>query len=330
MSLQYALLAAIQNRAAKVLNEFRGPDDAVPDSPLLKLLRSDVELPDIEIFDAPSLLERLDLDGLLSSVGSRLKALRANLRDRDFDLDKLDLDLDRLDFGNLKDFGKKLLDGDPITEVRNAIDELRGKLGDRSAEDAIRGIVRRQIGIGISFITTLKNLADIELPKRVLDGWKQYYFSAEGFQTVDGISIVAPAHDDPVEKLKAEALNSGNLQQGLKGLRGLLSERSAEQYVRDLTRIVVEVGGDTRYRLRDRLPQLQAKLGDPAKAAKAQRWFKGAASMTEAFVTSAVEELSLGIAQFQTNPVLAAAAGTYAGTAARKASQHAFLADCDV
>jgi len=33
----------------------------------------------------------------------------------------------------------------------------------------------------------------------------------------------------------------------------------------------------------------------------------------------------LGVAQFQTNPMLAASAATYAGTAARKATQHTFL-----
>jgi len=31
--------------------------------------------------------------------------------------------------------------------------------------------------------------------------------------------------------------------------------------------------------------------------------------------------------QFQTNPILAASAATYAGTVARKATQHVFLAE---
>ena len=52
---------------------------------------------------------------------------------------------------------------------------------------------------------------------------------------------------------------------------------------------------------------------------------KGAASMAESLVTSAVEEALLGVAQFQTNPMLAASAATYAGTTTRKATQHAFL-----
>jgi hypothetical protein len=63
---------------------------------------------------------------------------------------------------------------------------------------------------------------------------------------------------------------------------------------------------------------------------KARRWFKGAASLSESLVTSAVEEASLGVAQFQTNAVIAAAAATFAGTVARKATQHVFLSEVGV
>jgi anti-sigma regulatory factor (Ser/Thr protein kinase) len=64
--------------------------------------------------------------------------------------------------------------------------------------------------------------------------------------------------------------------------------------------------------------------------AKARRWFKGAASLSESLVTSAVEEVALGVSEFQTNAVLAAAAATFAGTVARKATQHVFLAEVGV
>ena len=229
--------------------------------------------------------------------------------------------------GGLKDFGHKLLAGDPLAVVRREFDDLRASGGAAALPDAIRGIVGRQVGIGISFVTTLKNLASPGLPERVLEGWKKYFFAEGGYQTVDGIQIVAPGHAGQLDGLKAPDLTSAGLQQSLKGLRGLLSERSAEQYVRDLIRIVVEVGGDQRYRLPGRRDDLLKKVND---AAKAERWFKGAASMAESLVTSVVEEVSLGVAQFQTNPVLAAAAATYAGTAARKASQHVFLSEANV
>jgi hypothetical protein len=46
-------------------------------------------------------------------------------------------------------------------------------------------------------------------------------------------------------------------------------------------------------------------------------------------VTSAVEEACLGVSTFQTNALIAASAGTFAGTAARKATQHVFLAELE-
>jgi hypothetical protein len=62
----------------------------------------------------------------------------------------------------------------------------------------------------------------------------------------------------------------------------------------------------------------------------AKRWFKGFATMAESGVTAAVEETLLGIGTFQGNRLIAASAGVYAGTAARKATQHVFLAELGV
>ena len=318
----YALLTAIQQRAASVLSAVTTSTGQAPQSLLLDLLNSNVETPDVRLFDLSRLLDGLSLDGLFGAVGSNVQGGQES----DL-LDLTNLDLSKLDFGGLKDFGHKLLAGDPLAVVRREFDDLRAGGGAAALPDAIRGIVGRQVGIGISFVTTLKNLASPGLPERVLEGWKKYFFAEGGYQTVDGIQIVAPGHAGQLDGLKAPDLTSAGLQQSLKGLRGLLSERSAEQYVRDLIRIVVEVGGDQRYRLPGRRDDLLKKVND---AAKAERWFKGAASMAESLVTSVVEEVSLGVAQFQTNPVLAAAAATYAGTAARKASQHVFLSEANV
>ena len=67
-----------------------------------------------------------------------------------------------------------------------------------------------------------------------------------------------------------------------------------------------------------------AQLGS-AEQETAKRWFVGFAAMAEAGVCSAVEETLLGIGTFQ--GLDAAAAGAYAGTAARKATQHVFLSE---
>jgi hypothetical protein len=319
-----ALLTAVQNRAAAALSGLRPQTRQAAASPLLDLLRSDVELPDITILDLPGLVERMTLDQLLDAVAAKPRA-----RSRSGRSGLLSLDLDRLDLGNLRDFGRRLVDGNPISVVRDTLDDLRGTLGVGAVADTILGIARRQVGIGISFVTTLSNLLSPELPDRILEGWQRYFFRDTGYSTVDGIHIVAPGHAGMLAGLAPldRELTPEGFQQSLNGLRGLLSERSAEQYVRDLIRIVVEVGGDQRFQLQARLKRLEGLVPDKAKA---RRWFKGAASMAESLVTSTVEEVSLGVAQFQTNPVLAAAAATYAGTAARKAAQHVFLAEATV
>ena len=245
-----ALLTAIQNRASAALNDIRRPTKQESDSLLLKLLRSDAEMPDIEILDFPGLLDRLTLGDLLDAISAGPKT-----RSRSGVRDLLGIDLNRLDLGNLSDFGRRLVDGDPIAVVGDAIDELRENLGDQALSDTIHGIVRRQVGIGISFVTTLSNLVSPELPERILEGWKQYFFGDAGYATVDGISIVAPGHAGLLARLEPLELSAKGFQQSLNGLRGLLSERSAEQYVRDLIRIVVEVGGDQKYRLSARLDE---------------------------------------------------------------------------
>ena len=65
-------------------------------------------------------------------------------------------------------------------------------------------------------------------------------------------------------------------------------------------------------------------------ADKLMRWFRGVSGVAESQAMSAVEQAALGVATFQSNPLIAAAAGTFAGTAARKAAQHVFLSELGV
>jgi len=48
--------------------------------------------------------------------------------------------------------------------------------------------------------------------------------------------------------------------------------------------------------------------------------------MAESVTMRAVEVGTQGVSEFQTNPLIAAAAGTFAGTVARKLAQDSFLA----
>jgi len=173
-----------------------------------------------------------------------------------------------------------------------------------------------QFGIALSLVTTLMNLADPSFPRAIADAALAYFFNTDGFVTVDEI------HYTPPMNFSGTAQTSADLQRAL-------GAKSGEHYVRDLITITVEAAGDVQYQLRDRFHQMLAKLTAPQQDV-AKRWCKGFAAMAESGVLTAVEETLLGISKFTTNPIIAAAAGAYAGAIARKATQHVFLSELGV
>ena len=319
---QYSLLALVHDRAASILKDATSISTPTPaDSLLLKALRDPTTTtPDLDIAGLLARFQMLDLfrgaaaTNSVAAVGDRLRELVNGF-----------------------------VDGKGFDAVRQTLQKLDQRGHAEVFRGHVLGVLTSQVGIGISFVTTLRNLADVpQLGERILGGWKDYFFGETGFVTVDGITIVAPGHDALSQVGQAPQLDVSKSLDSLKGLKGLLTERSAEQYVRDLIRITVEVAADTRYsnssgNLRNRYAVMAVKVSEdlPVEAGqksqdKAARWFKGVASLAESLVTSAVEEAVLGVSQFQTNPIIAATAATYAGTAARKATQHVFLSQVGV
>jgi hypothetical protein len=173
-----------------------------------------------------------------------------------------------------------------------------------------------QFGIALSLVTTLKNLTDPSFPRAIADAALAYFFNDDGFVTVDDIHYIPPMN------FSGSAQTSADLQHAL-------VSKTGERYIRDLIAVIVEAAGDVQYQLRDRYHQMLAKLTTPQQNV-AKRWFKGFSSMAESGVLTAVEETLLGIGQFRTNPMIAAAAGSYAGVVARKATQHVFLSELSV
>jgi hypothetical protein len=192
-------------------------------------------------------------------------------------------------------------------DARNELKDLSGMFG---------SFLEGQFGIALSLVTTFNNLLDPSLPRMVTDGVMQYFFGPNGFATVEEIHFAPP-------------MNFSGTPQTISDLRGFLPEKSAERYVRDLISLVVESTGDFQYKLRDRYGQMITRL-NAAQQETAKRWFKGFAAMAEAGLTTAVEETLLGIGTFQGNKLVAASAGAYAGTAARKMTQHVFLSEMGV
>lgn len=182
--------------------------------------------------------------------------------------------------------------------------------------DTFGSYLEGQFGIALSLVTTLKNLADPSFPRAIADAVLAYFFNADGFVTVDDIHYMPPMN------FSGSAQTSADLQRAL-------VPKTGERYLRDLITIIVEAAGDVQYQLRDRYHRMLTKLTAPQQEV-AKRWCKGFGAMAESGVLTAVEETLLGIGQLRTNPMIAAAAGAYAGTVARKATQHVFLSELGV
>ncbi|HVC44982.1 MAG TPA: hypothetical protein VND20_09205 [Candidatus Binataceae bacterium] len=206
--------------------------------------------------------------------------------------------------------------GDPMAVFSRAMDFIGRKPGLTNLAGVLGSFLEGQFGIALSLITTFKNLTDPSFPQVITDACLEYFFSADGYLTVDDIRIAPPM------QTSASADRPGAPADGV-------SRRNAERYVRDIIGVIVEATGNVQYRLRDRYHKMLAQF-PAAQQPIAQRWFTGFGAMAEAGLTTAVEETLLGIGQFQVNHVMAAAAGAFAGTAARKATQHVFLSELGV
>ncbi|HKV54653.1 MAG TPA: hypothetical protein VJN94_08395 [Candidatus Binataceae bacterium] len=177
-------------------------------------------------------------------------------------------------------------------------------------------IVGHQASLALSFLTVMQNAGakSGSVAQEVARAYQQYFFDDTGYQTLEGAAISPPS-----------LRPAGGGAMTVADLRKYLTRQTAEQYTRDLVQITAEASGNALFNLLPRYLDLQAR-----KDAKAERWFKGYASLAESAVTSAVEEALLGVALFTGNPVFAAAVGTFAGTAAKKATQAAFLAEIGI
>ena len=246
-----------------------------------------------------------------------------------------------LDLDFLREIGglavARIFDGDdPLYRVRNlfvgqldALGRLLRADSPQSALSALRDtfagplaglwrtvgpVLTSQLNIAISFATTAALMPKTAGPA-IEESVLTYFFTRDGFRTIDASQLVAPIHLEDLDVGKATAI------------KGIFSQRTGDRYIRDLIRVVVESADDARYDLRKRYDATLTLAKD--KRNKYEDWFKGFSSMAEGAVTSAVEQACMGAATFQTNPLIAAAAGTFAGTAARKATQHVFLSELE-
>lgn len=173
------------------------------------------------------------------------------------------------------------------------------------------GFAAQQIGVVLSIGGALVDPSQWgKIPDALEKAYYDYFFEDQGYTILgDGGSIKAPSFSLPQ--------STSNLNDIIQAVRSYATLKTAEQYTRDLVRITGGETGNVLYQLKDTYPKLPS--GIPHKI------FKGLASLAESTTTSAVEQLAQGLGNFSTSPLIAASLGTFAGTAARKATQDAVI-----
>ncbi len=176
-----------------------------------------------------------------------------------------------------------------------------------------------QIDVALSVLPTLQMFKNGPAALQNIDNAFKAYWFGDGFTTVDGDTISRPRN-------KQTSTADTNI------LRTLLGPQSGADQVRNAVRITIEAGADIEYDLKKRIDTAVGIVfpQDPPGGAGRKKlisWMQGFAENAEAATTSAVETLVLGGGPVQTNSLIAAAAGTAAGTAAKKAVQHVYLTE---
>jgi hypothetical protein len=216
-----------------------------------------------------------------------------------------------------------------LGDLKSLMDDLaRGRL-DKLIPDFARLVpdtlhfVGHQLGLGLSLVALLDVVHNLgRNAEAVTQAYQSYFFDENGFTTLEGGKIAPPTFD-----IGADATDP-TLAQIASEVRRFASHKTADQYIRDLIRITVESSCDELFGLRDRYEPLLDGTNDLAK--QERRWFNGFASLAESTVMSAVEQAAQGVAAFSTNPLIAASLATFSGTAARKATQNAFLLEINL
>jgi hypothetical protein len=241
----------------------------------------------------------------------------------------------------------KLIDAQNPGSLREAAKGLFGGVIDVSKgpggiDNARSGCVQRlheflgnDIGTALPFATIINAVPQalqntLEIPESVERALLAYFFQPAGYQTVDGERVVAPVHLSDIGSAAVRVVGGSDPGEQL---RGLFPQTTAERYLRDMTRIIVESAFDAVRDLKERYSRIELELKsrkstEKDKEAIAQKfvvWLRGFAAMSESASMRAVEVGTQGVSQFQTNALIAAAAGSFAGTVARKLAQDCFL-----
>ena len=353
MSTQNAVVALIHDQLGTALKDFfqLGQDAPVPEK-LVSLIAQEQslleQLQEVETTDdekkAPNVTFGLVIDIVGNSVSSLFGHLPiSSTTPPTLPLLSLSPELQRLFQNQLKFFAAQK--DDLITMVtardantrRNAVEGLFID-GRTFFTQGLQGFFGDDIGAVLS-LATIGNalegstlLGAVQVPKSIEQALLDYFFKKEGYQTIDSSNVVSPVHLSDIVTAAASGASGTSGPGDPDQLKSLFSKATAEHYVRDVIRVTVEAAYDTARNLRDTYETKKAtvrslKSGSfqDAIERKFVNWFRGFSAMAESTAMRTVEVATQGVSEFQTNPLIAAAAGTFAGTVARKLAQDSFL-----
>lgn len=337
MNTESAVLALIHDQIGQELKAFfKNPDDAKALDKLI-VLESNVgklsdQLIQVSTPEEREATPKVSIALLFDFVGSSVPALITDFvvaHPLPFDPIKILKDLEKFVKDRLKFFPKaedllKAITGGNAAKRKAGVEDLFKF--DTLNTDSLRQLIGDEIGVVLSLATIVNVIEgapdaaqDIiaAMEKALLD----YFFKKEGFKTLDGTSIVSPVH-------LTEASATGT-----DPLKSLFSKTTGEQYVRDMIRVAVEAAYDKARDLKgtydDTVTKVKERVaGNDARTAVEKKlitWLKGFSSMAESAAMRIVEMTTQGVSGFQTNTLISASAGTFAGTVARKLAQHCFL-----
>jgi hypothetical protein len=357
MNTPHAISALIHDRLGRTLSDVFAANGTTGDIFSIRLEPGDTLLGQLEATDdgPPRVTLELVLDVIDSSLSTLPDVLERGVRaPGEFLRNARNLLRDRLVFfGQHTDDIATLVAAEDPASIRRAGDALFTRIdaacGRTDRSDVFQSMgqwlrLRPFIGGDIGTVLPLATLVSavqgrlenaIRVPQSIELGLLDYFFKSSGFRTVDGASVVAPVHLSHLGNARSgRGSELSNDPAGLRPLTGFIAKATAEHYIRDITRVIVEsaydAGRGLRARFDDIAPRLRRRKPDQgAQAAIVEKfvaWFRGFSAMAESGTMRAVEVATQGVSQFQTNPLIAAASGSFAGTVARKLAQDSFLA----
>ena len=223
-----------------------------------------------------------------------------------------------------------------LADFKNNLERLVKVDALQGVPDVIKSLVKMNVDLALSFAMSAQNLADVKL-ESYGDAILEYLFAEKGYRTVSGKSIEPPRLFGAPEWVWPEELpvDLASIEKEIKTIKGMVKDlekqiraardqMTADRYIRDITRIGVEVTGDQMYGLTSRYDILKKRF-PKSPGDKLVRWFDSFGDLAEASVMPAVETILTGIGNIELNPHIVVGVATFCSVTVRKATEHAYM-----